>query len=256
MRLRAVWFVAFAVASCCGGAQAMDTRTAVLAAMTEQYGRYDAEARAWKHRIAGEPYVYMMRVREARKLAVPGAERLYIVASGDMEKPDEVPRAASGLAGLFVYEQHAGKVRFVAGIKDLRVGDGGRAAFDARLTQFGPDHYYGWIVGLGSIGQGWSIERQLVLAPHGRAVDTLAALRKSIDSEGVFPCHDPGLKEKCMSLKYALTVDTSKAAEHVFPLILEKSGVQDGRTIVPETFHIPFDEKTWRYLTPRAVQPE
>lgn len=259
MRVDGIWALLLALVAFCMAttpAAALDARATAMVAMTEQYGTYDAEMRAWRHRIAGEPQVYVMRVREARKIAIPGGERVYIVAAGNAENADTLPRAASGLLGLFVYEEYAGKLRFAAGAKALPVGAGGRAVFDIRLVQLGPDHYYGWLLGTGAMGQGWLIEQQAVLAPHGKAVDTLVTLRKSIDSEGVFPCDDPGLKEKCMSLKYALSVDTTKIAAHVFPLILEKSGVQDGRPVVPETFQIPFDEKTWRYMPPRAVQPE
>jgi len=251
-----VWMAGALLVSAASHARAFDVRQAAAAAMAEQYGAYDAEARAWLHRPADSPDVYRMRVREARKLAVPGGDRLYLVAAGNLEDTSKASRAASGLAGLFVYEERAGALRLVAGVKALPVGAGGIAQFEIRLTRLGPDDYYGWILDQGESGQGWTIERQSVLAPPGKSIATLAVLRKSIDSEGVFPCYDPGLKEKCMSLKYALTVDTSKLAAHVFPLILEKSGVQDGRTVVPETFSIPFDEQTWRYAPPRAVQPE
>lgn len=254
--LRLVFAIAIAIAAhlVTHGARAatpvpmnVQGRNVIEGTMIEQYGnRFNQTHRCWIH-VDREQGAYCVKAIKGDLMQAHDGLRLYVLADGvpidDRGSLDAASHASAGLVGAFVLirDEASRKWRVIAARKDMFFGSSGHSgASRAQLVDIGPSDYLGWRFEHGGMWQGIVVLQQVFLAPLGKSVANLSRL--------------PVMREDDQQHGYSYRFDTSKTDQRVFPVIVEKRRMQDGRPgQVLRTAVVPFDHKNWIYALPPGL---
>lgn len=227
---------------------AQDLSPALERELDRLYGPPAQPAR-WRYREPEDKLDYLLRVAQVEKKRWPEGELTYVMLVGEQEKAEEKFPPHMALVAFLVLNQRDGNEELMASSR-LPARVFGQAPPRAKLAQFAPGYYWGWLVESEGAFRGNAWTEWTIHLPHASGIVRSATIPRHHTNAAAGLCR-PGAARQCTHLRWTLRIDDASAGEKTWPLVIERSGVRYGRKLKPATFRIPFDENAWRYRVPK-----
>jgi hypothetical protein len=251
---------------------ANDEKRLLPEVMDQFYGTFDKAKACWTstksgpHPVPGshmwgdsqnavnEDITYCMKPIRLDVVKSAGRKMLFVVVGGNFleDGQPETSDPAAGLLGLIVLTPNGAKLG-VVGTNDLYEGYesyGGYPQHDTvTVRKLGPNGTYGWVARLGYQHSGYEYEWVQVYGVVGNSVKFLTGFVTYYSDEGA--CPEVG----CSTLSAKYTFDTHSSASSFYPIMLQVSGVEKGRSF-HGNYRLVFDDKSLKYVRPENVPDE
>ena len=242
--------------------------------LDQAYPVYDQKHACWIS-DDGDGSRYCMKLDTEQKLTLKEAERLYVIASGELvdEQGESIASHANiGSVGAFVAETRNGKSEVIAANPAIQAGASGIGPTGWKLVKLGPADYWGWQNTWGDCHQGYCGNRYSILAPYGKSVKEIGSMTADYDTSGACggattdkldesgntildekgePIQmDLSCEQTSITMGSTLRIDTRNAKAKVYPMLITVTGYDKGVQIPPKAWRFTFDSKKWQYQQP------
>ncbi len=241
--------------------------------LDQAYPAYDQKHACWIS-DDGDGGRYCMKLDSEQKLTLEDAERLYVIASGELvddQGESNASHASLGSVGAFIAEARDGKSEVIAANPAIQAGSSGVGPTAWKFVKLGPADYWGWQNAWGDCHQGYCGSRYSILAPYGKSVKEIGFITSSYDDTGACggttdkldaegnavldendePVQvDVDCNKNSSQVQSTLKVDTKNPNVKVYPLLITLSGSENGEKVSSKPWVFSFDSKKWSYKTP------
>lgn len=219
----------------------------IAAILNTVYKKYDDKKQCW---IATHPETMESCLTPVQLDVIDtGTEkRNYLVLAGSPNDEGSSGRANAGIAGVFIISDKNGVKTLTSSNPNILSGSSGLAETDWKLVQLGADNYYGWQTESGFAMGGWATYVTEIFAPYGLGIKKIATYQSAEDNTGA--CDEP----KCLTKTKVSMSPSSDLTKKVFPLTLTLTGSKEGKVFAPQTYTLPFNDKKWEYVVPKALE--
>lgn len=216
------------------------------AVLNQAFPNYDKQHQCWIAKNADQQN-YCLKLDHKATVG----ERLYVLAAGDYQDAqgeNTASHADSGLVAAFVAEEKDGKLNILHSNTQINAGSTGIAPTNWTFVKLGADDYWGWYNESGWMGQGYTTNALVILAPKDNGIAELTGgFMTYMDDYGVCTEGEKGCSPRT---EISAKLDVVGSSEKVFPLRFVVTGKDKGKNLGRKIWTVPFDEKTWTYPVP------